>query len=273
MQMMRLELVLGCAALAMSTARVAPTSAPTGAPSLQTSQSGEPQAASRHAVLVELFTSEGCSSCPPADDLLRKIDGKHTSNGTLIVGVSEHVTYWDHGGWKDPFDSDTITDRQNQYGERFHLESVYTPQMVVNGRVQLVGSDGKALLQAIGNAQAEPAATVKIVSTTMDGKAMVVVVSVAGELPKHGADLFTVVAQDETTTDVTAGENKGRTLVNAAVARTYSKAATVHVAGETTVRIPLPGDLKTAPESRRHLIVWAQESNIGPVLGVDTIPF
>jgi hypothetical protein len=269
MQMMRLELVLGCAALAMSTARVAPTAAP----SLQTSQSGEPQAASQHAVLVELFTSEGCSSCPPADDLLRKIDGKHTNDGTVLVGVSEHVTYWDHGGWKDPFDSDTITDRQKRYGERFHLDSVYTPQMVINGRVQLVGSDAKAFLQAIGNVPAEQAATVKIVSTKIEGNAVVMVVSVAGQLPKRGADLFTVVAQDETTKNVTAGENKGQTLVNAAVARTYEKAATVHTAGETTVRLRLSDDWKTTPESRRHLIVWAQEPDLGPVLGVDTVAF
>ena len=96
-------------------------------------------------------------------------------------------------------------------------------------------------------------------------------VSVTGELPKHGADLFAVMAQDETTMNVTAGENKGRTLVNAAVARTFQKAARVKDAGETTVRIPLPGDLKTTPESRRHLIVWAQEPDLGPVLGVDSI--
>jgi hypothetical protein len=269
MQMMRLEIVVGAAALALSAAGgILTASSPR-----QTPQPNSPQAATSHAVLVELFTSEGCSSCPPADDLLRKIDGKHTSDGTLIVGVSEHVTYWDHGGWKDPFDSDAITDRQNQYGGRFHLDSVYTPQMVVDGRVQFVGSDGKALLQAIGNPQAAPTATIKIVSTTIEGKALVAVVSVAGELPKHGADLFTAVAQDETTRDVAAGENKGQTLVNAAVARTYAKAATVHAAGETTVHIPLPGDLKTTPESRRHLIVWAQAPNIGPVLGVDTIAF
>ena len=90
-------------------------------------------------MLVELFTSEGCSSCPPADNLLRAIDGKHTKEGTLVVGVSEHVNYWDHGGWKDPFDSSTITDRQNDYGQKFHLDSVYTPQMVVDGEAQVSG--------------------------------------------------------------------------------------------------------------------------------------
>jgi hypothetical protein len=267
MQMMRLELVVGCAALALSTSGGLSTATLLR----QTSQQDKTPAASQHALLVELFTSEGCSSCPPADDLLRKIDGKRTKDGTLIVGVSEHVSYWDHGGWKDPFDSDAITVRQTQYSERFHLDSPYTPQMVVNGKVQLVGSDGKALLQAIGDVQAEQAATVKIVSAKIDGDVVIMDVSVAGELPKHGADLFAVVAQDETTTNVTAGENKGRTLVNAAVARTYQKAAKVTNTGEITARIPLPYDLKTIPESRRHLIVWAQEPDLGPVLGVDTI--
>jgi hypothetical protein len=263
---MRMELVLGCAALALSAAPGIPTSRP--AP-----QQSVPPAANPHAVLVELFTSEGCSSCPPADDLLRNIDGKHTSNGSLLVGVSEHVTYWDHGGWKDPFDSDTITDRQKRYGERFHLESVYTPQMVINGRVQLVGSDAKAFLQAIGNVPADQAATVKVVSARIEGNSVVLVVSVAGEFSKRGADLFTVVAQDETTKNVTGGENKGQTLVNAAVARTYEKAATIHTAGETTVRLRLSDDWKTTPESRRHLIVWAQAPDLGPVLGVDTVAF
>ena len=221
---------------------------------------------------MELFTSEGCSSCPPADDLLRKIDGKHLNGGPMIVGVSEHVTYWDHGGWKDPFDSDAITERQTQYSQRFHLDSPYTPQIVVNGKTQLVGSDGPALLKAISEPQ-QQTATVKIVSAKVEGGAVVMNVSVAGELSKHGADLYAVVAQDETTTKVTAGENKGRTLENAAVARTFEKVAKVKTTGETTVRIALPGDLKTTADSRRHLIVWAQEPDLGPVLGVDTLAF
>jgi hypothetical protein len=270
MQRIRLELVLGCAALAMTSAGLAQT-----APgSLQPAQSTQPQGANRRAVLVELFTSEGCSSCPPADGLLRMIDGKHTSDGALVVGVSEHVSYWDHGGWKDPFDSMAITIRQNGYTDRFQLDSVYTPQMVVNGRVQFVGSDTKALVEAVVHAQQpEQTATVKITSVKVEGDAVVAVLSVAGGVPAHGADLFTVIAQDETTTNITAGENKGRTLAHASVARTYQKAATVRTAGETTVRIPLPGDLNTTARSRRHLIVWVQEPNVGPVLGVDTIAF
>ena len=266
MQTMRLELVLGCAALALSTFGAAKTEAPL----VQTSQQSQPPAANPHVVLLELFTSEGCSSCPPADDLLSKIDGKYISEGVLIVGVSEHVNYWDHDGWKDPFDSSAITDRQNDYGQRFHLDSVYTPQMVVNGETQVSGNDRPTLLQAIQKAGAEQHGTLKIISAKIDGNAIQADVSFTGDVPKHGADVVAVIAQDETTDHVTAGENKGRTLVNASVARTLVKAAKIHEAGKTTLRIPLPDDLQTTPGSRRHLIVWVQEPNAGPVLGVDT---
>src|ERR1700722_14677783 len=104
-------------------------------------------------VLVELFTSEGCSSCPPADALLRQVNGTQTSEGQLIVGISEHVTYWNSLGWSDPFSSSTYTDRQNAYGARFGLDSVYTPQMVVNGTEQFVGSDRSSLANAIRKEQ------------------------------------------------------------------------------------------------------------------------
>jgi len=265
---MRLEVIVRCAAFVLSLAGGLSAATVLG----QTPQPGTPPAAGQNPILVELFTSEGCSSCPPADDLLRKIDGKHLNGGPMIVGVSEHVTYWDHGGWKDPFDSDAVTDRQTQYSQKFHLDSPYTPQIVVNGKTQLVGSDGPALLKAISEVQQQEA-TVKIVSAKVEGGSVVASVAVAGELSKHGADLYVVVAQDETTTKVTAGENKGRTLQNAAVARTFQKAARLKAIGETTVRIPLPVDLKTTADSRRHLIVWAQEPDLGPVLGVDTLAF
>src|SRR5271170_5665891 len=101
------------------------------------------------AVLIELFTSEGCSDCPPADDLLQQVSGHKTAEGQLIVGISEHVSYWNGLGWKDPFSSDLYTGRQNDYSSHFGLGSVYTPQMVVNGREQFVGSDRRALQAAL----------------------------------------------------------------------------------------------------------------------------
>ena len=87
--------------------------------------------------IVELFTSEGCSSCPPADALLRQIHLKQAPSGQLIVGISEHVTYWNSLGWKDPYSSPIFTDRQSTYASRLSPEGPYTPQMVLNGRDQL----------------------------------------------------------------------------------------------------------------------------------------
>jgi hypothetical protein len=234
---------------------------------------GEARAGNKRPVLVELFTSEGCSSCPPADDLLRQIDGKTTNEGALIIGLSEHVTYWDHDGWKDPYDSDEITSRQNDYGQRFHIDSVYTPQMVVNGETQVVGSDGKGLLQAILKAEADDGPTVNIVSTKLDGNSVDAVVSVAGEISKHGAEVYAVVAHDETTAHVLRGENKGKTLMHASVARTSTKATRIHAVGETTMQVALPNDIAASAGGRRHLVVWVQEPNAGRVLGVDSKSF
>jgi hypothetical protein len=233
----------------------------------------QPREGSKRAVLVELFTSEGCSSCPPADELLRKVDRKYTKDGALIIGVSEHVTYWDHGGWKDPFSADIFTRRQSEYSERFDTNSVYTPQMIVNGKTQFVGSDGRALSQAIEKAQTESGAAVRIVNANVEGGAVRAVVSVTGEIPKRGADVYGVIAEDETTEHVLRGENAGRTLVHASVARVLLNAGKVDAAGEITVRLPLPEGEGGASQSKRHLIVWVQEPNAGRALGVDTKAF
>src|ERR1700723_1579041 len=99
--------------------------------------------------IVELFTSEGCSSCPPADALLRQINLKQTNAGQLIVGISEHVTYWNNLGWRDPYSLPFFTERQSVYASRLSAEGSYTPQMVLNGRDQFVGSNGGALQHAL----------------------------------------------------------------------------------------------------------------------------
>lgn len=265
--MMRPEIVLGCAALMLGIVSVKPLDSPPAKVPVPTSS--QPA----HAVLVELFTSEGCSSCPPADALLRSINGTRTKAGTLIIGVSEHVNYWDHGGWVDPFDSPEITARQNDYADRFHLDSVYTPQMVVNGEIQVSGNDPRALDKAVQAAESQHDANVKILSAAIEGRTLVATISISGEISKHGADMYAVVAEDETTTHVAGGENKGRTLINASVARNLLRTGTIREGGETTIRIPLPKDSPTTPGSRRHLITWVQERNLGTVLGVDTRAF
>jgi hypothetical protein len=228
-------------------------------------------------VLVELFTSEGCSSCPPADLLLQRIDGKQFSPDALIVGLSEHVTYWDNEGWKDPFGSELATARQQTYGQRFHLEEVYTPQMVVNGERQFVGSDAHLLEQALALPPA-PAMQLNITGTKLDGNAVnanaVVLISdtaaAQGTGVAQGAELFAVIAEDEKTERVSAGENRGKTLAHTSVARTLVRVGHVSGAGSTELHLPLP---PSDAGTHRHLIVWVQEAGLGRVLAVDSVAF
>lgn len=222
-------------------------------------------------VLVELFTSEGCSSCPPADALLSQVNGKRTSAGQLVVGISEHVTYWNGLGWSDPFSSAAYTERQNAYGERFHLDGVYTPQMVVNGAEQIVGSDRVGLLRAVqAEEEQHPTVVLRILSLSVAGNALTVNFSISGDLPGRGADLIAVVADDSDRSSVLHGENSGRTLTHVAVARSISRVAKVRVAGEGTVQIRIPSSFPAL--QKQHLILFAQTPGNGRVLGADTKP-
>jgi hypothetical protein len=217
------------------------------------------------AVLVELFTSEGCSSCPPADALLRQVNGKQSATGQLIVGLSEHVTYWNNLGWTDPFSADVFTERQNEYGRRFRLNSVYTPQMVVNGTQQFVGNDGRGLEQAIAAEDRAMPVELKVLSMVAAGKSTVVTFTVAGEVPAAGVEVIAVVADDARTSKVDLGENAGRTLTHVAVARSLTRAGKAKAAGTLTVSVP--GGREGAGVGR-HLVLFAQEAGQGRVVGV-----
>src|SRR5919201_965007 len=121
-------------------------------------------------VLVELFTSEGCSSCPPADALLRQLDTMPPVNSVGIVVLGEHVDYWDGVGWRDRFSSRQYTDRQSNYARRFSLDSPFTPQMVVDGTQQLVGNNTGALQAALNKAASANKATLRVSAEPKDQK-------------------------------------------------------------------------------------------------------
>ena len=164
----------------------------------------------QHPVVVELFTSEGCSSCPPADALLAEFAAQPG-----MLALSYHVDYWDRLGWKDPFSSAAATARQRRYADELGIDTVYTPQIVVDGRWQAVGSDRAAVSQAILAARRAPASL--LVSLAVDqGRARVTVAPGLGE----AAGAVLLVGFDRSRTDrVARGENAGRTLAHADVVR------------------------------------------------------
>jgi hypothetical protein len=174
------------------------------------------QSAPRHPVLVELFTSEGCSDCPPADDLLGQLDSRQPIAGVDAIVLSEHVTYWNHEGWRDPFSFDEMTERQQDYARGFGIADVYTPQIVVDGAVQFVGNDASKLTAALTRAAASPKIPIQISGAhqAADGS---IAFSVRADDAK--SPLIAAVAENATVSEVTRGENKGRTLHHVAVVR------------------------------------------------------
>jgi len=176
------------------------------------------QSAPRVPVLVELFTSEGCSDCPPADRLLEELDTKQPIPGAEVIAVSEHVTYWNRLGWRDPYSLDEVDARQKEYGERFNLDSVYTPQAVIDGSAQVVGNDGARLQKTIEHAASAPKKTLTIGDAHWESGAVVFTVQGAAE---PGSKLTAVLVADASGLKITHGENAGKTLHHVAVARTF----------------------------------------------------
>lgn len=221
--------------------------------------------------IVELFTSEGCSSCPPADALLGKIHLKQTSAGQLIVGISEHVTYWDHLGWKDSYASETFTNRQAAYVERFRVDGPYTPQMVVNGRSEFVGSDTSALQKALDDDSHQKHIEVHILSSKLQDGGIDLKFAVNGAA-SHSLDVVAAVTDDLDQSNVLRGENSGKSLQHFSVARSLLRVATVNGDAEQSVHLPLASDLHLGASSGHHLVLFAQEQKQGAILGADVVP-
>jgi hypothetical protein len=225
---------------------------------------------SRTPVLIELFTSEGCSDCPPADALLEKLDRSQPVNGAELIVLSEHVDYWNDDGWRDPYSSHEYSERQTAYANHFGLRSVYTPQMVVDGHFELVGSDERQAILAIEKATKAEKVPVSVWSIHLGASNVVTMHVDAGRLPSsiaaRSADVFVATADESDESRVSRGENAGRTLKHVAVLRSLIQVGTVSQSGgfsrDVTVNVN--------PSSAGNLRVVAilQETTAGKVLGV-----
>jgi len=219
--------------------------------------------------IVELFTSEGCSSCPPADALLRQINLKEAPSGELIVGISEHVTYWNNLGWKDPYSSPLFTDRQSTYASRLSPEGSYTPQMVLNGRDQFVGSDGRALERALRDDTKRAHFDLRILTSTLSADGVEVKFSFSGHTSKP-LDVVAVLTDDADRSNVLHGENSGRLLAHVSVARSLTKVATVAGDAEKSIHLSLPEGFQVAAGPGHHLVLFVQEAQQGAIVGATT---
>ncbi|WP_263355731.1 DUF1223 domain-containing protein [Acidicapsa ligni] len=215
-------------------------------------------------VLVELFTSEGCSSCPPADALLGQLDTEQFAAGAQAIVLSEHVSYWNDLGWHDPFSSQAFTDRQNEYGSRFSLSGVYTPQAVVDGEYEVVGSDRAKLVHAVESAATKPKVLISLEDVRWSDNAVTAQVQ-TGAFPK--AILMAALADDSDRSSVLRGENQGRDLRHVAVVRTLIEIRkTAGPLDKLPIRISLPAGAH--PQSKMRLVVFLTDGHTGHVLGV-----
>jgi hypothetical protein len=213
--------------------------------------------------LVELFTSEGCSSCPPADALLGRLVSEPKESGRRVYGLSFHVDYWDRLGWRDRFSSAAFTSRQTEYAHRFGLRSLYTPQMVVNGGREFVGSNSSAVRAAIDESLSRPSEATPGISVTASGHDLYVRCTVAHSPP--GATLNVAWVQARAVSSPDRGENGGRTLRHVNVVRDL-RTVELRPNFDDVIRLNRPD------AENGEVIAWVQEANVGPVLGADARP-
>jgi hypothetical protein len=175
-------------------------------------------------VLLELFTSEGCSSCPPADALLRKLDEAGSVGGVPVIVVEEHVDYWNHLGWSDPYSSANWTSRQERYAEVFRRDGIYTPQLVVNGQDEFVGSAEGLARRKIADARSHPSAILQLSVAPKDQKSVQILARVES-IPAEAAaaQLWLAIAESGLSSHVERGENEGRVLAHAPVLRSLQR--------------------------------------------------
>ncbi len=212
--------------------------------------------------VIELFTSQGCSSCPPADALLEEIKNEYGDN---VIALSYHVDYWDYIGWKDPFATKGFTQKQYAYAEKFRSRSVYTPQAVINGRSHYTGSDKSAIYKVLNSDHkiAKPV-SLTISKTTLQGNLIAIDYTVADTNTAN--ELTFAITIREKVTQVKRGENRNRTLKNTHIVvaeQTLNRYAT-----NGKLLLQLPDWIKE--KDQLSIVAYATKANVGIIDAVTT---
>lgn len=223
-------------------------------------------------VLVELFTSEGCSSCPPADSLLSWLDRTQPVPGADAIVLEEHVDYWDRLGWKDPFSSAAISARQGEYSEVFEGAQVYTPQMIVDGRTQFVGSVWREAQRAIRDASQAPKPAVHL-EWAEDGMISIRIDPLAGASNGDQLDLFLAVTENKLHSHVERGENAGRALEHDGVVRRLVPLGAIEDATKVDLHRAAAPTEPSWTRANLRAVVFVQEHLSRRVLAIASLPF
>ncbi|MDR3688520.1 MAG: DUF1223 domain-containing protein [Fimbriimonas sp.] len=225
-------------------------------------------AKSSRPVIVELFTSEGCSDCPPADAVLSRLAATQPVVGAEVIILSQHVDYWNYLGWKDPFSQSTFSDRQNSYTKSFALAGPYTPQMVVDGRSEFVGSDWDRAIRSIDEASRRPKIPIDLVAVEHANGELVL--GVEAPVCPVSLELVLAISEDHAQSSVTRGENAGRQLEHTGVVVRLQKLATIPNGQKHRESLVL--DIGTARLAHGlHAVVFLQKPHQGLILGAASV--
>jgi len=207
--------------------------------------------------VLELFTSEGCSSCPPADKLLPQLATENTN----VIPLSFHVDYWNRLGWTDPFSQAEFSDRQREYGRQFRLESIYTPQLIINGEFEMVGNNRSTAQADIKNVLKEKAAVeVRVDEVKKENNKLSVTCTLNGNMDQ--TDVMAALVQKHAEMKVKAGENRGATLSHTNVVRSFLQKPAQQ---KMQFEIDIPKDLA---DDNTLIIVYTQQKKDLKITGV-----
>ena len=257
-----LRYCFGCALSILTTLNVVSISASAQTTPTTTASAGNPP------VLVELFTSEGCSSCPPADEFVQKLDTLQPVPGAHLIILSEHVDYWDHEGWRDPNSSHALTERQSAYVHALGLNTPYTPQLIVDGTNEMAINDPQAVERVFMQAVSNPKISVRIEKIDIGQSPGLLRAHVETDTNtgKENADLYLAIALDHVESQVLHGENGGRRLTHVAVVQQITKIGKLpkgkSFAQDVEIKIK-PG----TPQNNIRVVAFAQEPGPGKLLG------